>query len=302
MIKNFNSIFSGVGVAIVTPFDDKNNFDKDAVFQLAENLINSKISYVVVQGTTGESSTLEFNEKKTVNSTYMDAFKNKVPLILGLSSNNTNYLYNEIKTTNLDGFDAIMSVCPYYNKPSQEGLYNHFLNISQATTKPILLYNVPSRTGVNINNETIINIHKNSDNIIGVKEASGEVKRIRQLKSILENDFLVITGDDFTMIDAIRNGADGIISVAANVYPKVMVETYNQIISDLNNEKTLNDNNFVLNEFINLIFEECNPSGIKYALSELNLCSSKVRLPLSEISENLKSKIIKFIKEYPPVK
>ena len=301
MIKNSNSIFSGIGVAIVTPFDDKNNFDKDAVFQLAETLINNKISYVVVQGTTGESSTLEINEKKIVNNTYIDAFKNKVPLILGLSSNNTNYLCNEIKVTNLDGFDAIMSVCPYYNKPSQEGLYNHFLKISQATTKPILMYNVPSRTGVNINNETIINIYKNSDNIIGVKEASGEVSRIKQLKSKLENDFLVISGDDFTMIDAIRNGADGIISVAANVYPKIMVETYNQIISDINNVKTLNDNNFVLNEFINLIFEECNPSGIKYALSKLNLCSSKVRLPLSEISENLKSKIEKFIKKHPPV-
>ena len=301
MIKNSNSIFSGIGVAIVTPFDDKNNFDKDAVFKLAENLINNNISYVVVQGTTGESSTLEINEKKIVNNTYVDAFKNKVPLILGLSSNNTNYLFNEIKVTNLDGFDAIMSVCPYYNKPSQEGLYNHFLNISQATTKPILMYNVPSRTGVNINNETIINIYKNSDNIIGLKEASGEVNRIKQLKSKLENDFLVISGDDFTMIDAIRNGADGIISVAANVYPKIMVETYNQIISEINNVKTLNDNNFVLNEFINLIFEECNPSGIKYALSKLNLCSSKVRLPLSEISENLKSKIEKFIIKHPPV-
>ena len=131
MIKNSNSIFSGIGVAIVTPFDDKNNFDKDAVFQLAENLINNNISYVVVQGTTGESSTLEINEKKIVNNTYIDAFKNKVPLILGLSSNNTNYLCNEIKVTNLDGFDAIMSVCPYYNKPSQEGLYNHFLKISR---------------------------------------------------------------------------------------------------------------------------------------------------------------------------
>ena len=300
MIKNLNSIFSGIGVAIVTPFDDKNNFDKDAVFQLAENLINTKISYVVVQGTTGESSTLDINEKKIVNNTYIDAFKNKKPLILGLSSNNTNYLCNEIKATNLEGFDAIMSVCPYYNKPSQDGLYNHFLNISQATTKSILMYNVPSRTGVNINNETIINIYKNSDNIVGIKEASGEVIRIKQLKSILKNDFLVISGDDFTMIDAIRNGADGIISVAANVYPKIMVETYNQIISDTNDVKTLNDNNFVLNEFINLIFEECNPSGVKYALSKLNLCSSKVRLPLSEISEKLKSKIEKFIKEHPP--
>ena len=300
MIKDLNSIFSGIGVAIVTPFDDKNNFDKDAVFLLAENLIKSKISYVVVQGTTGESSTLDTNEKNIVNNTYIDAFKNKVPLILGLSSNNTKYLCNEIKATNLDDFDAIMSVCPYYNKPSQEGLYNHFLNISQSTTKSILMYNVPSRTGVNINNETIINIYKNSDNIIGIKEASGDVNRIKQLKSILESNFLVISGDDFTMIDAIRNGADGIISVAANVYPKIMVETYNQIISDTNGVKTLNDNNFVLNEFINLILEECNPSGVKYALSKLNLCSSKVRLPLSEISEKLKSKIEKFIKEHPP--
>ena len=130
---------------------------------------------MVVQGTTGESSTLEINEKKIVNNTYIDAFKNKVPLILGLSSNNTNYLCNEIKATNLDGFDAIMSVCPYYKAFSRGSLQSFFKYFS-SYNKTILMYNVPSRTGVNINNETIINIYKNSDNIIGVKEASGEVQ------------------------------------------------------------------------------------------------------------------------------
>jgi len=299
MKNKYSSIFSGVGVAVVTPFDDNNNIDESAIYNISENLLKSKISYVVIQGTTGESSTLDEKEKTKINQIFIKAFKNKIPLVLGLGSNNTNKLCDQIKNTDLDGFEAIMSVCPYYNKPSQDGIYQHFLKISEVSPKPIILYNIPSRTGVNMSNETIINIFKHSNNVIGVKEASGDVGRIKELESSLKDSFLIISGDDFTMIDSIRNGACGIISVAANVYPSIMVETYNKLILEKQNKKInkdLNDSNFILKNFIDLIFQDSNPSGIKYALSILNLCKSKVRLPLIDISENLKSKIFNEIK------
>jgi len=302
MKNKYLSIFSGVGVAVVTPFDENNNIDEKAIYTISDYLLENKISYVVIQGTTGESSTLDKKEKIRVNKIFVKAFRNKIPLVLGLSSNNTLELCSQIKNTDLDGFEAIMSVCPYYNKPSQDGIYQHFIKISKVSPKPILLYNVPSRTGVNISNETIINIFNDTNNIIGIKEASGDVNRIKELKSTLKETFLIISGDDFTMIDSIRNGACGIISVAANLYPSLMVNTYNQLLFEKQNkneiDSNLNDKNFILKNFIKLIFQESNPSGIKYAMSLLNLCTNKVRLPLTEVSKELKSEIFNFIKSF----
>lgn len=302
MKNKYLSIFSGVGVAVVTPFDENNNIDEQAIYTISDYLLENKISYVVVQGTTGESSTLDEIEKTIVNKFFVKAFRNKIPLVLGLSSNNTQELCSQIKNIDLDGFEAIMSVCPYYNKPSQDGIYQHFIKISKVSSKPILLYNVPSRTGVNISNETIINIFNDTNNIIGIKEASGDINRIKELKSALKESFLIISGDDFTMIDSIRNGACGIISVAANLYPSLMVKTYNQLLFEKQNKNetnnNLNDKNFVLKKFIKLIFQESNPSGIKYAMSLLNLCTNKVRLPLTEVSKELKSEIFNYIKNF----
>ena len=302
MKNKYLSIFSGVGVAVVTPFDENNNIDEQAIYTISDYLLENKISYVVVQGTTGESSTLDEKEKTIVNKFFVKAFRNKIPLVLGLSSNNTQELCSQIKNIDLDGFEAIMSVCPYYNKPSQDGIYQHFIKISKVSSKPILLYNVPSRTGVNISNETIINIFNDTNNIIGIKEASGDINRIKELKSALKESFLIISGDDFTMIDSIRNGACGIISVAANLYPSLMVKTYNQLLFEKQNKNetnnNLNDKNFVLKNFIKLIFQESNPSGIKYAMSLLNLCTNKVRLPLTEVSKELKSEIFNYIQNF----
>ena len=302
MKNKYLSIFSGVGVAVVTPFDENNNIDEQAIYTISDYLLENKISYVVVQGTTGESSTLDEKEKTIVNKFFVKAFRNKIPLVLGLSSNNTQELCSQIKNIDLDGFEAIMSVCPYYNKPSQDGIYQHFIKISKVSSKPILLYNVPSRTGVNISNETIINIFNDTNNIIGIKEASGDINRIKELKSALKESFLIISGDDFTMIDSIRNGACGIISVAANLYPSLMVKTYNQLLFEKQNKNetnnNLNDKNFILKNFIKLIFQESNPSGIKYAMSLLNLCTNKVRLPLTEVSKELKSEIFNYIKNF----
>ncbi len=298
------SIFAGVGVAVVTPFNDQDEIDIEAIYKLSDHLFFSGVSYVVVQGTTGESSVLSYKEKEEVNSTFISAFKDRIPLVLGISSNNTSYLCDLISKTDLSGFEAIMSVCPYYNKPSQDGIFQHFVKVSEASSVPLIIYNVPGRTSCDINNHTIIKLSKFSNNIIGVKEASGNVSRILELRKKTRKDFLIISGDDFTMIDAVRNGADGIISVAANAFPSIMHETYlsliwendNNIPDEINKLPKIKSSNFILNDFFNLIFEEGNPSGIKFALKHLNLCNDKVRLPLTEISKNLKNKISVFIK------
>ena len=300
------SLFSGVGVASVTPFDRDGNVDLDAIDKLCEYFFLGGISYVVVQGTTGESSTLNVQEKDIVNQRFVSALKNKLPLILGISSNSTTELCDLISKTDTTGFEAIMSVCPYYNKPSQEGIYQHFKNAVDISPLPILLYNVPGRTSSDISDDTIIKLSSYSKKIIGIKEASGITNRIANLRKNTHDEFLVISGDDFTMIDAVRAGADGIISVAANAYPSIMNSTYIQLLYENDKSKPqnisktkLNSSEFILNNFFQLIFDEGNPSGIKFALSKLNLCKEKVRLPLTGISNKLKDKILKFLKKYP---
>ena len=199
-----------------------------------------------------------------------------------------------------------MSVCPYYNKPSQDGIFQHFKNAVDISPLPILLYNVPSRTSSDISDDTIIKLSSYSKKIIGIKEASGIANRIANLRKNTHDEFLIISGDDFTMIDAVRAGADGIISVAANAYPSIMNSTYIQLLYENDKSKPqnipktkLNSSEFVLNNFFQLIFDEGNPSGIKFAMSSLNLCKEKVRLPLTEISKPLKNKISKFLNTYP---
>ena len=305
ILEKNESPFAGVGVAVITPFDHNNKIDKESIHKISDHLYCNGISYVVVQGTTGESSVLNNDEKEEANSIFLDAFKDRIPLILGFSSNDTRYLTQQISKTNLSGFEAIMSVCPYYNKPSQEGIFQHFKNICDVSPIPILLYNVPGRTSCDMKNDTIIRLSEYSDKIIGVKEASGDVSRILELREKLKKNFLIISGDDFTMIDAVRNGADGIISVAANAYPKYMHNAYlsliwendNKVPNDIKEIGTFESSTFLMNEFFNLIFEEGNPSGIKYALQCLNLCYDKVRLPLTTVSDDLKVRISHFIKK-----
>ena len=305
ILEKNESPFAGVGVAVITPFDHNNKIDKESIYKISDHLCCNGISYGVVQGTTGESSVLNNDEKEEANSIFLDAFKDRIPLILGVSSNDTRYLTQQISKTNLSGFEAIMSVCPYYNKPSQEGIFQHFKNICDVSPIPLLLYNVPGRTSCDMTNDTIIRLSEYSDKIIGVKEASGDVSRILELREKLKKNFLIISGDDFTMIDAVRNGADGIISVAANAYPKYMHNAYlsliwendNKVPNDIKEIGTFESSTFLMNEFFNLIFEEGNPSGIKYALQCLNLCYDKVRLPLTTVSDDLKFRISHFIKK-----
>jgi 4-hydroxy-tetrahydrodipicolinate synthase len=271
--------------------------DELAIQNICNYFIKSKVSFVVVQGTTGESSTLSENEKEFVNDSFIKNLYSKIPLVLGIGSNNTNEIISKLKSFDLSHFDAIMSVCPYYSKPSQSGIIKHFEKVSEHSSKPIILYNVPSRTGIDMTDETIIHLSKSCQNIIGVKEASGIPSRINHLRTNTHSDFVILSGDDFTMIDAFKNGADGIISVAANAYPT----EFNDIIKEINsNNFNVDDSNFFLKEFIKLIFDECNPSGIKYALNSLSLCPETVRLPLDFISDSLKERIDNFISNRAP--
>ena len=293
----YRTLFSGLGVASVTPFKSDFSVDEQAIQNLCNYFIKSKVSFVVVQGTTGESATLSDNEKEFVNDFFIKNLYSKIPLVLGIGSNNTNEIISKLKCVDLSHFDAIMSVCPYYSKPSQSGIIKHFEKVSEHSSKPIILYNVPSRTGIDMTDETIIHLSKSCQNIIGVKEASGIPSRINHLRTNTHSDFVILSGDDFTMIDAFKNGADGIISVAANAYPT----EFNDIIKEINsNNFNVDDSNFFLKEFIKLIFDECNPSGIKYALNSLSLCPETVRLPLDFISDSLKERIDNFISNRAP--
>ena len=293
----YRTLFSGLGVASVTPFKSDFSVDEQAIQNICNYFIKSKVSFVVVQGTTGESATLSDNEKEFVNDFFIKNLYSKIPLVLGIGSNNTNEIISKLKSVDLSHFDAIMSVCPYYSKPSQSGIIKHFEKVSEHSSKPIILYNVPSRTGIDMTDETIIHLSKSCENIIGVKEASGIPSRINYLRKNTHSDFVILSGDDFTMIDAFKNGADGIISVAANAYPT----EFNDIIKEINsNNFNVDDSNFFLKEFIKLIFDECNPSGIKYALNSLSLCPETVRLPLDFISDSLKERIDNFISDRAP--
>ena len=291
------SLFSGVGVASVTPFDHNGNVDLDAIDKLCEYFFLGGISYVVVQGTTGESSTLNPQEKAIVNQRFVTALKNKLPLILGISSNSTTELCDLISKTDTTGFEAIMSVCPYYNKPSQEGIYQHFKKAVDISPLPILLYNVPGRTSSDISDDTIIKLSSYSKKIIGIKEASGITNRIANLRKNTHDEFLVISGDDFTMIDAVRAGADGIISVAANAYPSIMNSTYIQLLYENDKSKPqniskikLNSSEFVLNNFFQLIFDE---EKIKYDENSLIKLSSLARGSMRD-ALTLSEKVISF--------
>ena len=293
----------GLGVAIITPFKEDFSVDFRALTKLINHVIDGGVDYIVSLGTTGESVVLNDQEKTSVVEHTINTVEKRVPICLGIGGNDTMAIVDKIKKTNFSNISAILSVSPYYNKPSQEGIFLHYKLISESSNVPIILYNVPGRTSCDISNDTIVRLSEYSDKIIGIKEASGDVKRIIELRKKIKRKFLIISGDDFTMIDAVRNGADGIISVAANAFPSIMNSTYISLIWENdkqmpNNIKelgTVDSSTFLLNDFFELIFEEGNPSGIKFALQCLNLCNDKVRLPLTGISEDLKSRISNFI-------
>jgi 4-hydroxy-tetrahydrodipicolinate synthase len=283
----------GTGVAIITPFKNDFSIDYNSIKKLVDFVIEGGVKYIVVQGTTGESSTLTEKEKIDSRTAFIDSNRGRVPLIIGTGSNYTQSLVRYIENSNLEGFSAILSVTPYYNKPSQEGLFQHYSSIAEISQLPIILYNVPGRTSCNLEPKTVIrlaNVHKN---IIGIKEAKGDMVQIKDLIKNRPKDFLIISGDDETAPIDILNGADGVISVAAGCIPESFSSIINYALKgDIHKTQNSLD---LIRPFLKLLFDQGNPSGIKAALSILNLCKNKLRLPLTPVTNELFFEIEKFI-------
>ena len=281
----------GTGVALVTPFNSNGSVDYNSLEKIINSTIDGGLDYLVILGTTSESPTLSEKEKEKIISYVIKINNERVPLVIGIGGNNTNNLIDRIKKINDSSFSAILSVSPYYNRPSQFGIFKHYEKIVSISNLPIILYNVPSRTGSNIEINTVIDLNKNFEKIIGIKEASGNFINIMNLIANTPKQFYVISGDDLLALPTVLAGGSGVISVIANVFPnqiKKMVDL--GFKSDVSQSYRIH---YKLMKIINLIFEEGNPSGIKYLLSKKNLSNNIVRLPLNEISLSLKEKIDK---------
>lgn len=291
-----HSNLKGTGVALITPFLPNKQVDTEALINLVDFTIKNGVEYLVVLGTTSESATLTFEEKKLVKETIKKANSGRVPMVLGIGGNNTLSVIEQIKQIeDLQDFEAILSVTPYYNKPSQEGLYQHFKALSEATSHPILLYNVPGRTGVNMTAETTLRLAHDFKNIIGIKEASGNINQIMQLVKGKPEDFLIISGDDATALPSVLMGGDGVISVIGQGLPK----EYSSLIRlglQGENQKAQYLQYQLLNVY-DLIFKEGNPTGIKSLLSLRGIIKNELRLPLVKATSSLENSIEAFLKD-----
>lgn len=275
--------FIGTGVAIVTPFHKQGTIDFTALERLIEHLISGGVNYLVVQGTTAETATLTREEKNALAEFVVEINNKRVPLVIGIGSNNTQDVLNSIRSNSLDGYDAILSVAPYYIKPQQRGLYLHYKSIATVSPLPIIMYNVPGRTSVNMTPETTLELAADFDNIIGIKEASGNIEQVMDIIRKKPKDFLVISGDDLLTLPLLGMGSDGVISVVANAYPKLFSDMVSLGLKG--DMKKAREIHFRLTDFIRSVFADGNPSGIKAALEIKELISNNLRLPLVKIEK-----------------
>jgi 4-hydroxy-tetrahydrodipicolinate synthase len=281
--------FRGLGVALVTPFQENGSVDMAGLQRLVEYNINNGVDYLVVQGTTGESATLTKEEKKAVLDFIVEINDNRLPIVLGVGSNNTVEVVEALQTLDLSKVDGILSVCPYYNKPSQEGIYQHFKAILTATDKPVILYNVPGRTVTNMLPATILRIAKEFKNAVAVKEASGNLEQVMEIIQNKPNHFLVLSGDDALTLPHIASGGDGVISVVGNAFPK---KFSNLVHSALDGDyKTAQKEHYDLFEIIQNLFADGNPGGVKHVLQEMEICKDFVRLPLVPVNAKVAGRL-----------
>lgn len=285
----------GTGVAIVTPFKNDSSIDFTALGRVVNHVITGGVNYIVAMGTTGESVTLTKDEKKAIISYVAEAIDGRVPLIVGIGGNNTQEVINSVRYSNLEGVDGILSVAPYYNKPSQKGLFQHFKAIATSSPVPLIIYNVPGRTSCNISSDTCLELAHACENIVGVKEASGDITQIMKIIKGKPENFSVISGDDMMTIPIIAAGGSGIISVVANAFPAQTSELVNHAIK--NNFKSAREIQFRMIEMIELCFIDGNPSGVKAMLSIMNICQNNLRLPLVPVSRTVYTRIQKAIEE-----
>lgn len=287
--------FSGTGVAIITPFKKDLSIDFEGLEKQIEHLIANGINYLVVLGTTGESVTHTEDEKKQLVTFIKEKVSNRIPIVLGVGGNNTQAVVDQIKKTDFDQIDAILSVAPYYNKPSQEGLYQHFKAIAKACPVDVILYNVPGRTGSNIKAETTLRLAHDFKNIVAVKEASGDFSQAMYIIKDKPEHFIVVSGEDALTLPLMAVGVSGVISVVANAFPKEFSSMVQFALN--NNFKEAEKIHYRLLEFIDYLFIEGNPAGIKAALEILGIIENNLRLPLVKVSDKTYEKIDELIQK-----
>lgn len=285
----------GTGVAIVTPFKN-GKVDYDGLEKLIEHLIQNKVEYLVSLGTTGETPTLSEEERKEVSSFTLQKANNRVPVVIGIGGNNTHKILDSLTNDDLSGFTAILSGSPNYNKPSQQGIYEHYKALAQHSPLPIIIYNVPGRTGSNILAGTVLRLANDFEKIAGIKEASGNMVQCMHLLQSLPDDFLMVSGDDHIALPLVACGSDGVISVIANAFPKDFGDMIRAALGqDYGKARELH---YKLLNAIDLLFAENNPAGIKCFLSEMGIIQNELRLPLVPLSQSFHDQIQVFLKNY----
>jgi 4-hydroxy-tetrahydrodipicolinate synthase len=289
-----NNTLSGLGVAMVTPFNEKGGIDLPALQRLTENLVNGACDFLVVLGTTAETPTLSEEEQRRVLDFVLEVNAKRKPVIVGLAGNNTAELCKRIASFDLSGVDAVLSACPYYSKPSQAGLIAHFEAVADASSRPVILYNVPARTGCNLEAESTLHL-ANNPNIVAIKEASGNLVQIDSILLNRPSGFKVFSGDDALTLAMISSGADGVISVIGNAIPEIFGTMVHQALFGQINEARAT--HLSLAPIVEAIFKEGNPTGIKAMLEQIGICEDYVRLPLVSATPDLKKIIYTRIAE-----
>ena len=288
--------FIGTGVALVTPFKEDLTVDFDALIKLVNFNIENGTNYLVINGTTAESSTITKEEKEQIIEVIVKTNKKRLPLVLGIGGNNTFEVVKELKDRNLSEIDGILSVAPYYSKPTQEGFYQHFKAIAEATNKPIILYNVPGRTAKNMEPATTLRLAKDFSNIVAIKEAGNNQQQYNSLLKDKPAEFLIISGDDDLALGVALAGGSGVISVIGQAFPKEFSKMIQLGLEGKNIEAF--KIHFKMMDIVDYIFAENNPAGIKTVLQELGICSNIVRLPLVKASAELQAKIAKYVADF----
>ena len=284
------SPFSGTGVAIVTPFKADGSVDFPALTKVIEHIIKGKCEYIVVMGTTGESPTLSKNEKHAILKHAIEVINGRVPVVYGIGGFNTAEAVQQLVTTDLLGVSGILSVSPFYNKPNQRGIYAHYKEIAEASPLPVILYNVPGRTAMNMTADTTLKLAHDFPRIVAIKEASGNLEQIMAIIKDRPKDFLVISGDDLLTLPIIACGAEGVISVVANAFPKQFSEMVRLFLDG--NFKAGNKLHYQLMRITQLFFADGNPGGVKVSLEVQKLLKANLRLPLYPVNDEIRKAII----------
>lgn len=292
---NLREQLKGTGVAIVTPFSDNGSVDFDALGKLVDFIIDNGVEYVVTLGTTGETPTLDKQERIDIINFTFDKINGRVPVVVGIGGNDTREVVNNVQTYPLEKAVAVLSACPYYNKPSQEGIFQHYKAIAEASPRPVIVYNVPGRTGRNIEAATTLSLANEVANIAGIKEAGNNISQCMLILKDRPADFLVVSGDDDLVLPELACGIDGVISVAANCFPKEFSDMVRAGLKhDFTTAKKLND---PMLEVYNLLFTENNPAGVKAFLYELGLIQNVLRLPVTPLSQPVHQRVKAYLKK-----